>query len=51
MRSVAPIKYDPAIHTPIMQIPAPLLCYWIGQTESSQSARPDTLEQVYVSYG
>lgn len=30
----------PGADTRIMKVPAPLLCYWIGQAESFQSARP-----------
>jgi hypothetical protein len=31
---------EPGADTRIMTVPAPLLCYWIGQVESLQSARP-----------
>lgn len=30
----------PGADTRVMKVPAPLLCYWIGQAESLQSARP-----------
>jgi len=30
----------PGADTRIMKVPAPFLCYWIGQAESLQSARP-----------
>lgn len=30
----------PGADTRIMKVPAPLLCYWIGQAESLQTARP-----------
>jgi len=41
----------PGADTRIMKVPAPLLCYWIGQAESMRTARVSKVEQDSVQYG
>lgn len=41
----------PGAETRIMKVPAPLLCYWIGQAESMQTTRVSKVEQNSVQYG
>jgi Holliday junction resolvase len=40
----------PGADTRIMKVPAPLLCYWIGQAESMQTTRVSKVEQDSVQY-